>query len=145
MEHRIQSAGSRTCNPFNSPTAEGAVILAPSPSGDVVHKRTENNSKMKSRSNNGAHFTQRGLVASKCKLQAQTRAFRALSFPLSVRFALAPLSPRLVSARRAHLSRPSLSHVLSASDDTLTLPHCPTYGRWESAGDEGDRGSRRRG
>lgn len=54
-------------------------------------------------------------------------------------------SLQLNSALRAHLSHPSLSHVLNASDITLTLPHCPTYKWREGAREEGDRGGWRIG
>lgn len=50
------------------------------------------------------------------------------------------LSPQLMSVLRAHLPHPSLSHVLSASDITLTLPHCPTYKEREGAGEERRQG-----
>lgn len=92
-----------------------------------------------------SHYTCPNTLPTHTHIQARTCTFHALPFPMSVRFMFTPLSPQLVSARRMHLPHPSLSHVLGASDITLTLPHCPTYERQESARDEGDRGSRRRG
>lgn len=50
------------------------------------------------------------------------------------------LSSELIYVLQAHLPHPSPSHDLSASDITLTLPHCPTYKWREGAGEEGEKG-----
>lgn len=65
------------------------------------------------------------------RTQTQTLTFHVTPSVTSVLLTLPLLSSQLISVLRAHLSHPSASHELSASDITLTLPHCPTYKRRE--------------